>query len=88
MPTVKANFLFNGFEIELFGQPQSTTRQYAYLHMVIEAQLMHQNPGIKEKVISLKKQGYKTEPAFCKVLGLEGDPYRRLLDFGMKHGII
>ena len=37
---------------------------------------------MKEEIVSLKKQGYKTEPAFCKVLGLKGDPYHSLIQYG------
>lgn len=85
---VKANFIFDGFEFELFAQPQSVKEQYAYLHMIIEVSLMKQFPNIRDEVIQLKIQGFKTEPAFCKVLGLEGDPYESLLNYGRRVGII
>ncbi|WP_112182447.1 MULTISPECIES: DUF4269 domain-containing protein [Paraliobacillus] len=84
----KANFFFQGFEFELFGQPQYVKKQHAYLHMVIEDFLMTNHPSIKEKVILLKRKGYKTEPAFCEVLGLEGDPYEALINFGKNNKII
>lgn len=85
---VKANFIYGGFEFELFGQPQSVKEQYAYLHMVIENFIISNHPSVQEEVILLKKQGYKTEPAFCKVLGLKGDAYETLIDFGKKNGIV
>jgi len=85
---VKANFIFSGFEFELFAQPQPVKEQYAYLHMIIENSLMKQFPNIRAEVIQLKIQGFKTEPAFCKVLGLEGDPYESLLNYGRRMGII
>ncbi|RAL22572.1 DUF4269 domain-containing protein [Thermoflavimicrobium daqui] len=88
VPVVKANFIFDGFEFELFGQSQPVKEQYAYLHMIIEYALMKQFPSLREEVIKLKKQGLKTEPAFCRVLGLEGDPYEKLLEFGEYMGII
>lgn len=87
-PVSKANFYYDGFEFELFGQPQLVTKQYAYLHMVIENFIISHQPILKEKVKSLKMQGYKTEPAFCKVLGLEGDSYERLIEFGKRNSII
>ncbi|MCZ0703850.1 hypothetical protein J2T56_002071 [Natronobacillus azotifigens] len=87
-PVSKANFYYDGFEFELFGQPHLVTKQYAYLHMIIENFIITQQPTIKEKVISLKVQGYKTEPAFCKVLGLEGDSYESLIEFGKRNRII
>lgn len=88
VPVIKANFIFDGFEFELFAQPQSVKEQYAYLHMIIEDSLMKQFPNIRVEVIQLKMQGFKTEPAFCKVLGLEGDPYESLLNYGRSVGII
>lgn len=87
-PVIKANFLYKGFEFELFGQPQPSHKQYAYLHMVIEDYLMKQIPSLRERVILLKQQGCKTEPAFCKILGLEGDPYEALIVYGESQGII
>lgn len=85
---VKANFIFGGFEFELFAQPQSVKEQYAYLHMIIEDSLMKQFPNIRAEVIQLKKKGFKTEPAFCEVLRVEGGPYESLLSYGRNMGII
>lgn len=85
---VKTNFIFGGFEFELFAQPQPVKEQYAYLHMVIENFLLEQFPYIRAEVTQLKKEGFKTEPAFCEVLGLEGDPYDSLLNYGRRMGII
>lgn len=89
VPVVKANFIFDGFEFELFGQPLPIKKQYAYLHMIIENFIIKEFPNIQSEIISLKKQGIKTEPAFCKVLRLEGeDPYESLLEYGKQKGII
>ncbi|WP_430786630.1 DUF4269 domain-containing protein [Virgibacillus flavescens] len=52
--------------------------------MIIEHELLRMNSILKNKVICLKKQGYKTEPAFCKLLGISGDPYTELIQFGFK----
>lgn len=89
IPVVKANFLFFGFEFELFGQPQPVEKQNAYLHMIIEHALIMESPHVKADVITLKQQGFKTEAAFCKVLGLDlEDPYESLLTYGKKRGFI
>lgn len=88
IPVIKANFFFQGFEFELFGQPQPVHKQYAYLHMVIQHRLLETIPSLREQIILLKKQGYKTEPAFCMILGLEGDSYEKLLEYGKEKGII
>lgn len=84
----KANFFFEGFEFELYAQPIPVREQNAYLHMMIEHSIIQKYPSIKEKVLSLKQQGYKTEPAFCKVLGIKGDPYEELLKYGRLKKII
>ncbi|RLJ77157.1 uncharacterized protein DUF4269 [Pedobacter alluvionis] len=77
---VKANFTIDGFEIEVFGQNIPTTMQNAYRHMLIEYKLLlEKGEAFRQEVISLKKQGYKTEPAFAKLLGIEGDAYEELL---------
>lgn len=86
---VKINFIFEGFEFELFAQSKPVKEQYAYLHMVIENTLLEQFPYIRAEVIQLKKEGVKTEPAFCKVLGIHGeDPYESLLHYGRRMGIV
>lgn len=85
---VKSSFLYKGVEIELFGQSIPVQEQNAYLHMVIEYFLIKNVNGLKEKVIKLKKQGYKTEPAFAYLLKLSGDPYESLIEYGRNQGII
>ncbi|GGE61620.1 uncharacterized protein DUF4269 [Pedobacter psychrotolerans] len=78
---VKANFCIEDFEIEIFGQNIPTTEQNAYRHMVIEHQLLLENgEDFRLKIIDLKMQGYKTEPAFAKLLGLTGNAYEVLLN--------
>lgn len=88
IPVIKANFVFGGYEFELFGQAKPATEQYAYLHMIIEHAILEQNPALRETVIKLKKTGVKTEPAFCQLLGIEGDPYEQLILYGKNNDII
>jgi len=80
---IKANFIIDGFEIEIFGQNTPTTQQNAYRHMLIEHQLLlAKGEKFRQDIIDLKNQGYKTEPAFAKLLGFEGNPYEELLKLG------
>jgi hypothetical protein len=76
------SFYFKGFEFQLFGQNVPTKEQYAYLHMLIEWKILQENPEWKEKIRQMKKDGIKTEPAFCFLLQLDGDPYEALLHYG------
>ncbi|WP_419700418.1 DUF4269 domain-containing protein [Mucilaginibacter sp. NFX135] len=79
--TIIANFAVDGWPVEVFGQYIPTLQQNAYRHMIVEYLLLeHYGESFRQKVIELKKQGYKTEPAFAHLLHLSGDPYQALLD--------
>lgn len=83
--SVIANFKIEDFEIEIFGQNLHPKEQFAYKHLIIEHQILeHYGEKFKEKVIALKKEGIKTEPAFAQLLGLKGDPYLELLKVNYK----
>ncbi|NTE03425.1 DUF4269 domain-containing protein [Agrobacterium tumefaciens] len=78
---LKANFFIEDFEIEIFGQNIPSIEQNAYRHMVIEHRLLlEKGEEFRLQIIDLKKQGYKTEPTFAKLLGLNGDAYKALLN--------
>lgn len=80
-PAIVARFFKAGFEIEIFGQGIPTQEQFAYRHLKVEhALLKRQGPAFKQRIVDLKRQGLKTEPAFAQALGLTGDPYRALLE--------
>ncbi len=80
VPTVIIEFMLEGLEIQIFGQTVLPNEQYGYRHMMIEAKLLAlYGAGFQRLIVDLKKQGVKTEPAFAKLLGLEGDPYESLL---------
>lgn len=75
------NFKLDGFPIEIFGQDKPTTQQNAYLHMIAEHKILQEKgKDFKQKIIELKKEGMKTEPAFGMLLNLE-NPYEDLLKF-------
>ncbi|WP_449602132.1 DUF4269 domain-containing protein [Paenibacillus sp. Marseille-Q9583] len=81
IPRTKINFMVKGWPIELFGQPRRTELQNGYLHMIVEAEILAQmDDDFRERIILLKSNGWKTEPAFAKAMGLEGDPYEALLE--------
>ena len=76
------NFRIDTFEIEIYLENKIPTEQNAYQHMLIEAKLLEKfDESFKNKIIELKKNGYKTEPAFAKVLELKGNPYLALLEY-------
>lgn len=78
--TVISRFFTGGFMIEIFGQNIPCLQQLAYRHMLAEYELLNKyGEPFRRQIIALKKQGYKTEPAFAKLLGLQGDPYQALL---------
>lgn len=83
--SVIANFHVENFEIELFGQRIPTRQQWGYRHMLIEHRLLtERGEAFRRQIIELKNKGYKTEPAFALLLGLEGDPYKALLELEEK----
>lgn len=79
---IVANFFLEDLEIEIFGQNIPTKQQFAYRHLVIEHKLLNKfGDKFRQQIIKLKRQGYKTEPAFALALVLKGDPYKELLKF-------
>lgn len=81
--SVIANFCIEDFEIEIFGQNIPIAEQYGYRHMIIEYDILHKKgEDFKSRIIELKKQGHKTEPAFAILLGLKSNnPYEALLNY-------
>lgn len=73
------NFRLEEFSIEIFGQNRPSTEQNAYRHMIAEYKILQEKGNdFKKKIIELKKQGIKTEPAFGILLNLK-NPYEDLL---------
>ncbi len=79
--SIIANFDFEGFPFEVVAQPIPVTEQVAYRHMINEWRVLQQKGDtFRRGIIELKKKGLKTEPAFARLLGLEGDPYEAMLN--------
>lgn len=67
-------------EVEIYGSPIPSQHTNGFRHMVVEARLLNVLGGqFRNKVVALRKQGMKTEPAFAWLLGLQGDPYDEIL---------
>lgn len=77
-----ATFHSGKFEIEIFGQDCPTENQSAYRHMIIEHKILNsKDDKFRADIIQMKKEGMKTEPAFARLLGLQGNPYEELLQW-------
>jgi hypothetical protein len=78
--SIVVSFVYDEFIIEVFGQPLPTKKQNGYRHMIIEERLLKLGgEGLKREIIKMKKEGFKTEPAFTKYLKIDGNPYIELL---------
>ncbi|MFF2909396.1 DUF4269 domain-containing protein [Paenibacillus sp. NPDC057934] len=83
IPRIKINFTVEDWPLELFGQPRPSKKQNGYIHMDVEARVLNiLGSPFRRQVIELKCQGVKTEPAFARLLQLEGDPYQAVLGLG------
>ena len=79
---ILCSFWIKRFKIEIFLEDKDPKEQNAYKHMLIEDKILRkEDEEFKQKIIDLKNNGLKTEEAFALLLGLEGDPYQKLLDY-------
>jgi len=84
--TTLCNFTYNEFPIEIFAQNIATIDQDAYIHMLIEHKILKVKGEIfQKKIIKLKEQGIKTEPAFAQLLNIKGNSYTELLNFNIEN---
>ena len=74
-----ARFRSCGWPVELLCQTVPIDQQHGVRHFRIERRLLAKVPRLKDRIMELRDQGLKTEPAFAFALGLPGDPYRALL---------
>ncbi len=86
LKTIIVQFIVDKYPIELFAQPIEVNLQNGYRHMLIEHKILKVfGEDFKQKIIDLKKLGLKTEPAFAKLLNLEGDSYESLLEYVLEN---
>lgn len=75
-----AGFIYSGREIEIFAQNKPPVLQNGFRHMLVEERILRlAGEEFRQRIIGLKQQGIKTEPAFGLLLNLE-NPYSDLLD--------
>ena len=79
-PAVKASFFVHGWEVELFCQALPIHEQWGVRHFLTEQRILELVPHLREPIIAFKQSGLKTEPAFARLLALEGDPYEAMLE--------
>lgn len=74
-------FFAYDFQYEVFAQNVRTSEQYAVVHMDIEKRILDilGETAVKD-IRELKRSGLKTEPAFCKYLNIDGDPFDALYE--------
>jgi hypothetical protein len=78
--TLITKFGFGGETFEIFTQNVPVPRQNAVIHLLVEERLLTLGgEGFRQAIMALRQTGWKTEPAFGEVLGLE-EPYRELLE--------
>lgn len=75
------HFYWKDVPFELFAQTQPSFVQNGYRHMIVEERLLKVGgDSFFNKVLELRQQGLKTEPAFARAIGLKkGDPFKALL---------
>lgn len=79
--SIVINFMLEEFPIEIFGQNRPPVQQNAYRHMMAEYRILQEKgEDFKHRIIELKRQGIKTEPAFGLLMELK-NPYEDLLKF-------
>lgn len=77
-----SSFVLDETRIEIYATDIDTKKQNGYLHMIKEYEILQaRDDSFKMEIIKLKKQGIKTEPAFCKLLNISGNPYVELLKY-------
>lgn len=79
-------FTYRGIPVEIFCASLSTFRQSGFLHFNAEEKLLKYGPpSWQQEVLNLKEMGYKTEPAFARLLqNDEIDAYQLILDIQRK----
>ncbi|WP_310550559.1 DUF4269 domain-containing protein [Paenibacillus glufosinatiresistens] len=73
IPRLVARFDAGGWPVEVFGQPVPVRCQNGFRHMAAEQRVLElRGEAFREEVMKLRRDGYKTEPAFARMLELAG----------------
>ncbi|WP_136616873.1 MULTISPECIES: DUF4269 domain-containing protein [Mesorhizobium] len=76
---VVCDFFFDGWKFQIFGDRRCIVDQAAWRHFVVEQRLLALGgETLRQRVFAERLQGFKTEPAFAKVLGLDGNPFSEM----------
>lgn len=76
-------FSLGSEKVEIVAQELSPKKQISYLHMILEEKILKEKgTNFRLSVLEKKKAGKSTEEAFAELLGLKGDPYSSLLEYG------
>lgn len=80
LPTLICRFSYNKVPFEIFAQNKNPVLQKAYRHFLVEEKLLKLGGELfRNKVMSLREKGLKTEEAFSKALSVNEDPYQYIL---------
>lgn len=83
VPSLICRFRLGSEKVEIVAQSLSPEKQIAYQHMIIEEKILKdKGETFRLSILDKKKEGKNTEAAFAELLGLEGDPYSSLLEYG------
>lgn len=76
-PAVVCRFRHHDTLFEIVGMPAATSAQQAYIHLIVEADLLRiGGRPARAAICRLKYRGFATEPAFALYFGLAGEPYQ------------
>lgn len=79
-PALITRFTLDKLKVEIFAAPMPVRQQNGWRHMLIEARLLAlAAPEFRTAIVTAKRDGLKTEPAFAHILGLAEDPYDAVL---------
>ncbi len=78
---ISCQFRVQNILIEIYGENTPSEKQNAYVHMMVEAELLsYTGEWALPEITKLKTSGLKTEPAFVQFYEINGDPYKELYD--------
>ncbi len=80
-PSSIVRFTLPGLPVEIFARPEPVEAHESFRHHRAATRLLALGgEALRDQVRGLKAMGIKTEPAFARALGLEGDAALAMLD--------